>query len=233
RPHLDLLPPARRLWRGRLGSCALSSLEVHALGVLRGDDDVPGYLIPGMYVDYLRTGDAREMLRVLYHNAVDVLSMVTLAAHLMEAYARPAAGAASPAESLAVARWREADGDLTGAEAGYRAALAGDLPTPDRAAALGRLAALLKRGNRRAQAVPLWESLAALAPDDPAPCVELAMYHEWETGDPYGRAVEWTVAGLLALTYWKKGWRLDKTRAELEHRLARLQRKIGATYHPP
>jgi hypothetical protein len=27
RPHLDLLHPSRRLWRRRLGSCALGSLE--------------------------------------------------------------------------------------------------------------------------------------------------------------------------------------------------------------
>ncbi|MGI5837075.1 MAG: ribonuclease H-like domain-containing protein, partial [Chloroflexota bacterium] len=34
-PHLDLLYPARRLWKGRLESCALSSLEESILGVER------------------------------------------------------------------------------------------------------------------------------------------------------------------------------------------------------
>ena len=46
-PHLDLLFPARRLWRRRLTSCALSSLEANVLGVAREDADVPGRLIPG------------------------------------------------------------------------------------------------------------------------------------------------------------------------------------------
>ena len=35
RPHLDLLHPARRLWRHRLGSCALGSLEGSLLGLRR------------------------------------------------------------------------------------------------------------------------------------------------------------------------------------------------------
>ncbi|MCX7625649.1 MAG: ribonuclease H-like domain-containing protein, partial [Candidatus Sumerlaeaceae bacterium] len=47
-PHLDLLWPARRLWRRRLGSCSLASLERHVLGVRR-TNDVPGAEIPYIY----------------------------------------------------------------------------------------------------------------------------------------------------------------------------------------
>ena len=57
-PHLDLLSPARRLWRARLASCALSSLEQNILEVHRDERDVPGFLIPHMYFRYLQTGDA-------------------------------------------------------------------------------------------------------------------------------------------------------------------------------
>ena len=89
RPNLDLLPPARRLYRGRLPSCALGDLEKHILRLVREQDDVPGELIPQMYLDYLRTGDASDMRRVIYHNAMDILSMVTLGAHLVEAFATP------------------------------------------------------------------------------------------------------------------------------------------------
>ena len=41
RPHIDLLPPARRLWRQRLGSCALGALEKTLLGVRRTGEDGP------------------------------------------------------------------------------------------------------------------------------------------------------------------------------------------------
>jgi uncharacterized protein YprB with RNaseH-like and TPR domain len=50
-PHLDLLPAARRLWKYRLDSCALSSLEAEILGVRRTGADVPGWLIPDLYVN--------------------------------------------------------------------------------------------------------------------------------------------------------------------------------------
>ena len=45
-PDLDLLPLARRLWRDRLESRALSFLEVHILGHQRDEEEVPGWLVP-------------------------------------------------------------------------------------------------------------------------------------------------------------------------------------------
>jgi len=80
-PHLDLLYPARRLWRKRLRSCALSSLETHVLGLTR-ESDVPGWLIPDLYFDYLRHGEAYPLCQVFVHNALDILSLVTLAARI-------------------------------------------------------------------------------------------------------------------------------------------------------
>jgi hypothetical protein len=41
-------------------------------------DEVPGYLVPQVYFDYLRSGDARPLAGVLYHNEMDVLSLSTL-----------------------------------------------------------------------------------------------------------------------------------------------------------
>jgi len=87
-------------------------------------------LIPHLYRDYLRTGDAREMKRVLYHNAVDVLSLVTLAARLCRTFANPWAEAEderyerlSGAEFYGLGRWYAAEGRLAEAEQAYRAAL--------------------------------------------------------------------------------------------------------------
>ena len=90
-PHLDLLLPARRLWRRRLQSCRLLNLEEQILGLRRSEDDVPGALIPQLYVDFVRTGQAGEMRRVFYHNREDIVSMVALARHLVQAYQEPAA----------------------------------------------------------------------------------------------------------------------------------------------
>src|SRR5213082_3365923 len=76
--HLDLLPPARRIWKAALPSCTLLSLERNVLGVRR-QDDVESFLIPAIYHQYLKDGDGRYLQRVFNHNQVDVLSMVSLA----------------------------------------------------------------------------------------------------------------------------------------------------------
>ncbi|HAJ32979.1 MAG TPA: hypothetical protein DCK79_06365 [Candidatus Atribacteria bacterium] len=79
--HFDLLYPARRLWKRRLESCSLSTVEREILKVSRGDD-VPGYLIPGIYFRYLRTKDARAIKKVFEHNLQDILSLVALVSRM-------------------------------------------------------------------------------------------------------------------------------------------------------
>ncbi|MBI1737822.1 MAG: ribonuclease H-like domain-containing protein, partial [Acidobacteria bacterium] len=57
RAHLDLLHPARQLWRMRLASVRLTELEKHVLGWDRGPD-LWSQMIPQLYFDYLRGGSA-------------------------------------------------------------------------------------------------------------------------------------------------------------------------------
>ncbi|MBA7541477.1 hypothetical protein ES705_33791 [subsurface metagenome] len=79
--HFDLLYPARRLWKRRLESCSLSTVEREILKVIR-DGDVPGYLIPEIYFRYLRTKDARAIKQVFEHNLQDILSLVALVSRM-------------------------------------------------------------------------------------------------------------------------------------------------------
>jgi uncharacterized protein YprB with RNaseH-like and TPR domain len=231
-PHLDLLPPARRLWRFHLSSCALSALEPAVLGVLREQDDVPSGIIPYLYRDYLRTGDAREMKRVLYHNGVDVLSMVTLAVRLGRAFADPwGAGAdesnarLSGAEFLALGHWYAAEGRLAEAERAYHTALKAGL-TPDlRANVLRTLGATFKQAARWSRACACWQQLALEEKDDVLAHVELAKYFEWHVGD-LPLAAGWTRAALAQVEQWLPGLRRDALLTELQHRLARLERKM-------
>ncbi len=226
-PHLDLLPPARRLWRYGLPSCALGTLEREVLNVLREQDDVPGGVIPWLYRDYLRTGDAREMKRVLYHNAVDILSLVTLAARLCRTFADPwAETELSSAEFYGLGRWYANENRPSDAERAYRASIAAGL-TPDlRAKALHDLAHLLKRAERRAEAFGYWQQLALEATDDILAHVELAKYFEWHVVD-LALAADWTRAAIAQVERWPKGERHDVTLADLRHRLGRLEQKIG------
>jgi hypothetical protein len=244
-PHLDLLHPARRLWHYQLKSCALSALEPAVLGVLREQDDVPSGIIPYLYRDYLRTGDARDMKRVLYHNAVDTLSLVTLAARVCRAFADPWAEAQdkknarlSSAEFFGLGRWYAAEDRPAQAERAYRAALRlwprqalGADAAPDlRAKVLRALGYLLKRADRRAEAFAYWQQLALeTAPnsaDHLLAHVELAKYFEWHVGD-LPLAAGWTRAALAQVEHWPAGMRRQTALGDLHHRLARLERKMA------
>ncbi len=82
RPHLDLLHLTRSLERERLENTRLGTLERELLGFHRVDD-VPGHMVPACYHHFLRTGQTAAVKGVLEHNLHDVLSMVTLADHVV------------------------------------------------------------------------------------------------------------------------------------------------------
>ncbi|MDR1966382.1 MAG: ribonuclease H-like domain-containing protein [Synergistaceae bacterium] len=84
-PHIDLLHISRRLYRGYLESCSLGSVEKHVLGVKRSGEDIPGSMIPGLYLQYLHSGDASSLRGVFYHNRLDIASLASLYCHASRA----------------------------------------------------------------------------------------------------------------------------------------------------
>jgi uncharacterized protein YprB with RNaseH-like and TPR domain len=78
--HLDLYYPLRRAYRGKFENCRLKTLERELVGVTRADD-LPGSFAPAAWFDFLARRPHR-LEGVFRHNADDVLSLVTLAAHL-------------------------------------------------------------------------------------------------------------------------------------------------------
>ena len=233
-PHLDLLAPARRVWRGRLESCRLKTLERDILDVWREQDDVDGSEIPYLYIDYIRSGDASEMPRVLYHNAVDVLSMVSLSARLMTLFAASpqgdsgaADGAPAAGDWLALGRWHDDAGRVAEAEAALRACLAARPDPATQAHALHRLGFLLKRMQRHAEALGVWEALSASQTWEGAEaCVEMAKHYEWRKVDP-DRARTWTRNAIRIARRLPAGYARDRLNTELAHRLDRLNRKCA------
>jgi hypothetical protein len=226
-PHVDLLQPSRRMWSLRLPSCALGSLEREVLGVWRDQADVPGGEIPQIYRDYLRTGDARDVSRIFYHNQIDILSMVTLVTRLCRTFAAPLEEPGVHGTDIyALARWyAKAEGDV---EATLRLALATDLPAEIRWRALGDLAQLLKRAGRRSEAIEWWQQLALEDVEETLAAVELAKVFEWHLPQ-LELAVGWTQLALLRAERWKERLRRQRVSAELEHRLARLRRKLESS----
>jgi uncharacterized protein YprB with RNaseH-like and TPR domain len=224
RPHIDLLPPSRRLWRSRLGSCSLGALEESLLGIHRTHEDVPGWAIPGLYMDYLRSGDASQLLRVFYHNQIDMLSMVTLTQRIVRQFAQPQGD--DPAyDLLSLARWQVSLGMPGEAETNLRQLLDGDVELDTYQQALSQLAWLLKRQDRRPEAVPLWQQLAVTAFDDVSAHIELAKYYEWHDVR-LDAALHWTAQALSLVEGWQQA-QGEIVIGDLIHRRARLEQKLA------
>jgi uncharacterized protein YprB with RNaseH-like and TPR domain len=231
--HLDLLPLARRLWRDRLSSRALGYLEEHILGVTRTHEDVPGWVIPSFYFDYLRSGDARPLRSVFYHNAMDVLSLAALLSHVAGLLDDPLNGAVVHGLDLAaMGKLFEDLGHLRTAVQLYERGLAHDLPEELYWKTVQRLSFAQKRCGNLSAAVALWREAARSG--QIYAHIELAKFYEHKRRD-YSEAAQWTHTA-LALVNAPDFPRhaCGRWLADLEHRLARLHRKLGSSIsHPP
>jgi hypothetical protein len=230
-PHLDLLPPARRLWKARWGSCSLGSLERNVLAFQRTAEDVPGYLIPDIYRQYYLTGVATEMLaHVFYHNLEDIASMVVLGAR-MARFFRPDGLAERllelhPLEVWSLGRCYDALDWVDAGIAAYRAALRQSGSGPEIAQILRELGYLYKRLEWRDEAAGVWEDwIGTVAGDDLTPYIELAKHHEWHTLD-LTAARGWAAWALRIAEGWPPGSARTEAVADLRHRLARVERKL-------
>jgi len=224
--HLDLLPLARRLWRDRLESRALKYLEEHVLGLKRSSEEVPGYEIPWLYFDYLRTGDARPLGGVFYHNAMDVVAMAALLAHMNDMLQNPYDGKVQHGlDFIALGKLFEDLGHWDEAARLFERGLESQLNEADFGLAVKRLSILQKKRGDIGEAIRLWESAAERG--HLYAFIELAKYYEHKQRDAKS-ALKWAKSALQHVeqidqpAYIRKFWT-----TELEHRMERLNRKAG------
>jgi uncharacterized protein len=224
--HFDLLPLARRLWRTRLESCTLSNVEARILGVTRGEQEVPGYLIPEMYFNFLKTQDARPMVGIFYHNAIDILSLAGLFSHMAFLLHQPHSEEISHAEdTVSLARFFESTGDTAQAKALYQQALQEKLPEALYWEALNRYSFLLKRAGDWPGAIVLWEQ-AAQAHHQYA-FEELAKYYEHHAKDLVEAHKLTTRAIAILEGHYLPAFEYHQWKSRHAHRLDRLNRKLA------
>jgi tetratricopeptide (TPR) repeat protein len=224
-PHLDLLPLARRLWRDRLPSRALGYLETSVLGAARTQEEVPGWMIPELYFEYLRSGDARPMAGVFYHNSMDVLSLGALFNLTARFLDDPLSEAVEEnVDRIAIARLYDELGRADEAVGIYRSALERGLPEAAFWETIERLSMLLRRMGDWPAAVELW--LKAGDAGQIYACIELAKYYEHHAEDLQAARV-WTERAMKTLDVPRMNiYQKRQAAAELQHRMERLKRKI-------
>jgi hypothetical protein len=226
--HLDLLHPARRLWRLRLRDCSLGSLEREILGVRR-ENDVPGQLIPMLYFNYIRTGVPCGIRGVLEHNRQDISSLAALAQRISRLLTGLSEVAAQPGEDLLSAgKYCRDLGQRQKSLEFNRAALEKGLTGELRLQAMERLAASFKSEGLYSQAVALWEqALRDSVVFREESGRNLAIHYEHRERD-FSKALELTERALEGLVRMGRHTQIE----EWVYRRERLLRKIGNEADP-
>jgi len=192
--HFDLLPYTRRIWKSRLGQCNLGNIERHVLGFEREQEDIPGYLVPDFYREYLFTGDATHMPGIFYHNEIDVLSLSALFSWLAAILEDPSDERfTDPGDLISVGRVLEVLEREHLAEQVYASDRLQQLPETDRQKSLLLRARLQKRKGNLEEASALWRDAASSGSLEAM--IELAKYFEHQLCD-YDAAYQYTEKAL-------------------------------------
>jgi len=228
--HLDLLHPARALWKLRLGSVKLTELEEHVLDAKRlgwdRSDDVPSNMIPQFYFDYLRGRSVAPLAGVVRHNRNDLRGLAALFGKLNDMLSSEQHDEETDGLDLfGLSRYLHHRGEAQRAEVACTAARERGLPIGFDALAQWELARMAKKRGEHGTAAEIWEELSRDDDWRAAACKELASFHERRKKD-HSKALKYARQAIVALR---------KQAAEAKHgaqvtaavrRFERLNKKI-------
>jgi len=223
--HLDLLHLSRKVWKIRLSSRSLSALESDILLFKRTSEEIPGWMVPQIYFDYLRDGDAHPLAGVFYHNAEDILSLTALFHHLSDMVRAPCDRIENNLDLISIAGILEKKGDFDQAILLYKEAIIRGIPQYFTHWVLFRLASIYKRILDWDTACKFWTQAAEEGHLDS--CLELAKYFEHQSQN-IPQAIGWCQKAIIIQQQVAPATfhRSISTQPQLIHRLERLQTKL-------
>jgi uncharacterized protein YprB with RNaseH-like and TPR domain len=234
--HLDLLHPARALWKLRLGSVRLVELERHVLNASKlgwhRQDDVLAALIPQHYFDYLRGGPAEPLAAVVRHNQMDLRGLAALVGKIDALLTSDNDHEVESLDLFGLSRFLQRRGDRQRAHSACSQAIDLGLPKEYDGQARRDLALLAKRRGEHDKAAALWHQLVKDERNGAHACEQLAVYYERRRKN-FQRALEFAQLGLAKVRRARELF-LDRhgaqgggrTEQRLADRIARLQLRI-------
>jgi uncharacterized protein len=220
--HFDLFHAARRLWKHKLDRLKLAVVEKDVLGIVR-EDDIPGYLAPMIYFDFIESKQPDGMLGIIKHNEIDILSLVTLYTHLTFQLCGLDSNQTRK-EYFEVGRWYASLGEKGEAVKVLTKLVEGSDYTSLQAKLT--LAYQSKKEQNWEISLPLFLEVAdaqdhQLSPDA---CIEAAKIYEHKIKD-YKLALDYCLMAMEIAGSTKVSD--PKTQQQLEHRLKRLEGKFA------
>lgn len=225
--HFDLLHAARRIWRYRLKDCSLGNLE-HQVINFRRENDIPSYLIPHVYFEYLRNKDPQPLKKIFYHNEKDILSLVSLTIMLNQIHSQPIEELSNHIDLTTLAKHYENSNQWHRNIPIYQSLLTTEIDLETKTDINIKLSFCYKRIGDCEKAVALWEQLLTDGSFRVEPYEELAKYYEHQLRD-YAKAEQVTskaLANLEVLAQLQHNNTYIEHRNSLSHRLKRIRKKL-------
>jgi uncharacterized protein YprB with RNaseH-like and TPR domain len=225
--HLDLLHPARALWKLRLGSVRLVELERHVIDAPRlgwhRENDVAPALIPQYYFDYLRGGPADPLAGVVRHNQMDLRGLAALFGKINSLLAGDDCHSENidSLDLFGLSKFLQRRGNADRAHSACAQALARGLPAEFRPKARRDLALMAKRRGEHPLAAEIWHEIAGDPQDGIHACEQLAIYYECHAKD-LAKAAEFAQLAIAKLLRQ----RANSRDPLLTARFARLEKKL-------
>jgi len=228
--HLDLLHPARALWRLRLGSVRLVELEREVLDARRlgwhREDDMASALIPQFYFDYLRGGSATPLAGVVRHNQLDLRGLAALFGKINSVLAEQELEEADGRDLFGLSRFLYRRGEAPRAAKICSKAIEAGLPAEHRQQASRELALMAKRRGDHAEAAQLWQNVLTGSQHAIEACEQLAIHFERREKN-LAQAIEYAELGLTKLYAGGQRLRDPYAEARIVRQEKSLLRRVG------
>lgn len=225
--HFDLLHASRRIWKNCLTDCSLGTIERSVLEVFR-NGDIPSYLIPQMYFEYLRSRDARPLLPVFYHNKIDILSLVSLTIKLHQIHQSPLHNLSKRSELLTLAHHYENMNQWERIVPIYLTLLKNETDSVQKKDIAIKLGYCYKRLGLNQQAAELWQTILKEGNFRIEPYEELAKYYEHHVNDleRAQQIVQTALNNINLLEQIRPASPASNYKISLQYRLNRIQTKL-------
>lgn len=184
-PHIDLLHPSRRIWKGVLKDCRLDTIEKEFFRLKR-ERDVEGSLIPQIYFQFVRGIHQEWMLPVFHHNVQDIATLGGLLLFFCRILSDPIPPELTqPPELWGLGRLFLKFGRIENALKSLEHALYLSRQPDMEETLLMHLGRLYKKLGRRQEAVQTWEQLMNISKTHKiSAAVELAKHYEHRAREP-------------------------------------------------
>ncbi|WP_066047672.1 ribonuclease H-like domain-containing protein [Robertmurraya korlensis] len=218
--HFDLFHASRRIWKHKLERLKLSIVEKEILDIQRVDD-VPGFLAPMIYFDFVETQKPEGMLGIMKHNEIDILSLISLYTHLTFQILRIDQNQ-TVKEAFEVGRWFSYLGEDSAAENTFTQLASGE--SMEAYKSRWQLSLQLKKKKDYEAASHVWLNLSNVADDEIAfdSSLELSKWYEHKKRN-YEKALYYSQNAKILLE--KRCDSKKDQMMDIEKRLERITRK--------